>query len=227
MKTIQEYLGAADRQRLLDCLAYRFLSDPLRLLEAREYTVQEIMERYSGHMNSFIERLLGVEIAGSDTHVFYLYPDYRNDEVLDLADLKAIEADIEAPGLDFSFTEWRESLGYLVADTKLTQDNMIQLLAQYLEQASFFRTEEATRSGRIDEIVKDLDAGIQSMREGESMSADVVFDKLCRKHGFPIPEKDFRQDELYSAVMSAIHEYGMYGRTRERKRILAALAPSG
>ena len=52
MKTIQEYLGAADRQRLLDCLAYRFLSDPLRLLEAREYTVQEIMERYSGHMNS-------------------------------------------------------------------------------------------------------------------------------------------------------------------------------
>ncbi len=52
MKTIQEYLGAADRQRLLDCLAYRFLSDPLRLLEAREYTVQEIMERYSGHMRN-------------------------------------------------------------------------------------------------------------------------------------------------------------------------------
>ena len=221
MKTIQEYLGTADRKRLLDCLAYRFLSDPLRLLEAREYTVQEIMERYSSHMNSFIERLLGVDRSRSDTHVFYLYPDYRNDEVLDLADLKAIKTDIEVPGLDFSFTDWHESLGFLVADTKLTQDNLTVMLAQYLEQASFFGTEEAARAGRINEIVKDLDAGIQSMRDGESMSADEVFDELCRKHGFPIPEKDSRQDELYSKVLSAIHEYGMYGRTRERKRILS------
>lgn len=222
MKTIQEHLGAADRKRLLDCLAYRFLSDPIRLLEAREYTVQEIMERYSGHMNSFIERLLSTESSKSENHVFYLHPDYRNDEVLDLADIEAMKADIEAPGLDFTFTDWHESLGFLVADTKLTQDNLTVMLAQYLEQASFFGTEETARAGRIDGIVKDLDAGIQSMRDGESMSADEVFDELCRKHGFPIPEKDSRQDELYSKVLSAIHEYGMYGRTRERNRLLTA-----
>lgn len=30
MKTIQEYLGAADRQRLLDCLAYRKANDHTR-----------------------------------------------------------------------------------------------------------------------------------------------------------------------------------------------------
>ena len=55
MKTIQEHLREADRKRLLDCLAYRFLSDPIRLLEAREYTVQEIMEGYSRHMNTHPE----------------------------------------------------------------------------------------------------------------------------------------------------------------------------
>ena len=137
MKTIQEHLREADRKRLLDCLAYRFLSDPLHLLEAREYAVEEIMERYSGHMNSFIERLLRLDIDRSDSHVFFLYPDYRNGETLDLVELAEIDVDIEAPGLDFTFTDWHESLGYLVADTKLTQDNMIQLLAQYLEQASF------------------------------------------------------------------------------------------
>ena len=96
MKTIQEHLREADRKRLLDCLAYRFLSDPIRLLEAREYTVQEIMEGYSRHMNSFIETLLVTECGRSDTHVFYLYPDYGNDEMPDLVDLRAIEADIEA-----------------------------------------------------------------------------------------------------------------------------------
>ena len=125
MKTIQEHLREADRKRLLDCLAYRFLSDPIQLLEAKEYTVQEIMERYSGHMNSFVERLLGTDSGRSDTHVFYLYPGYENDETPDLVDLRAIEADIDAPGLDFTFTDWHEALGYLVADTKLTQDNLI------------------------------------------------------------------------------------------------------
>ena len=72
MKTIQEHLREADRKRLLDCLAYRFLSDPLHLLEAGEYAVEEIMERYSGYMNSFIERLLGLDIDRSDSHVCYL-----------------------------------------------------------------------------------------------------------------------------------------------------------
>lgn len=222
MKTIQEHLKEADRKRLLDCLAYRFLSDPLHLLEAREYAVEKIMERYSGHMNSFIERLLGLDIDRSDSHVFNLYPDYRNGETLDLVELAEIDADIEAPGLDFTFTDWHDSLGYLVADTKLTQDNMIHLLAQYLEQASFFGTEETARSARIEGIVKDLDAGIQSMRDAEPLPADEVFDELCRKHGFPIPEKDSRQDELNSRIIAAVHEYGMYGRTRERKRLLTA-----
>ena len=222
MKTIQEHLREADKKRLLDCLAYRFLSDPIRLLEAREYAVEEIMERYSQHMDKFLERLLGLDIDRSDSHVFYLYPDYRNGETLDLVELAEIDADIEAAGLDFSFTEWRKSLGYLVADTKLTQDNMIHLLAQYLEQASFFGTEETARSARIEGIVKDLDAGIQSMRDAEPLPADEVFDELCRKHGFPIPEKDSRQDELNSRIIAAVHEYVMYGRTRERKRLLTA-----
>lgn len=222
MKTIQEHLREADRKRLLDCLAYRFLSDPIRLLEAREYAVEEIMERYSGHMNSFIERLVGTDSGRSDTHVFYLYPGYENYETPDLVDLRAIEADIDAPGLDFTFTDWHESLGYLVADTKLTQDNLTMLLTQYLEQASFFGTEETARSARIEGIVKDLDAGIQSMRDAEPLPADEVFDELCRKHGFPIPEKDSKQDELNSRIIAAVHEYGMYGRTRERKRLLTA-----
>lgn len=222
MKTIQEHLREADRKRLLDCLAYRFLSDPIRLLEAREYAVEEIMERYSGYMNSFIERLLGLDIDRSDSHVFYLYPDYRNGETLDLVELAEIDADIEAAGLDFSFTEWRKSLGYLVADTKLTQDNMIHLLAQYLEQASFFGTEEASKARRVAEIENELQAGIDSMRDGESKPTEVVLDELRKAHGLPIPEKDSRLDELRDKAVSAIHEYGMYGRTRERKRLLTA-----
>jgi len=223
MKTIQEHLREADRKRLLDCLAYRFLSDPIRLLEAREYAVEEIMERYSQHMDKFLERLLGLDIDRSDSHVFYLYPDYRNGETLDLVELAEIDADIEAAGLDFTFTDWHDSLGYLVADTKLTQDNMIQLLAQYLEQASFFGTEEASKSRRVAEIEKELQAGIDSMWDGESKPAEVVLDELRKAHGLPIPEKDSRLDELRDKAVSAIHEYGMYGRTRERKRILASL----
>ena len=100
---------------------------------------------------------------------------------------------------------------------------MIHLLAQYLKQASFFGTEEAARLARIEGIVKELDAGIQSMRDDKPLPADEVLDELRKAHGLPIPEKDPRLNELRDKAVSAIHEYGMYGRTRERKRILASL----
>ena len=221
MKTIKEHLETADRKRLLDCLVWRFISDPLRLLELKEYPVQTIMERYGRHMESFIERLLALDTIPSDNHVFYLYSDYEKHDAMDLVKLADIAGDIEAPGLDFTFTEWSKTLGYRVADTKLTQDNLTELLAQYLESASFFGTEQETKNTRIAEVERDLEAGIESMRESKGRPAQEAFDDIGREHGFPVPEEDDRQVELCRSALAAIHNYGMYGRIRERKRILA------
>ena len=224
MKTIKEHLAAAERDRLLDCLSYRFIQDTLHLLELKDHTIQDIRDQYSRYMNAFIERLLCVEETRSEQRVFYLYTGYGKDEVADLIDLAEITEDIEAPGHDFSFTEWSDSLGYSVADTKLTQDYLIDLLAQYLEEASLFGTDEDSRAAKVSDLIKQLDEGMQSMKEGEGRPAEEVFEELRREHGFPAPEKDARQDELGGKVTEAIAEFELYSRTRERKRILAEAA---
>lgn len=221
MKTIKEHLAAADRGRLLDCLSYQFIEDTLHLLELKEHTVQDIRDRYARYMNAFIEHLLGVEETRSEQRVFYLYTSYGKDEVADLIDLSEIAEDIEAPGHDFSFTEWSESLGYSVADTKLTQDHLIDLLAQYLEETSFFGTDEDSRAAKLSDLIKQLDEGVQSLKEGGGRPAEEVFEEIRKEHGFPEPEKDARQDELESKVVEAIGQFELYGRTRERRRILA------
>ena len=79
------------------------------------------------------------------------------------------------------------------------------------------------RAGRLEEIKQELQAGIESMQDEGAKPAEIVFDELREACGLPIQEKDQQQDELYGKVIVAIHEYGMYGRTRERKRILASL----
>lgn len=221
MKTIKEHLTATERDRLLDCLSYRFIEDTLHLLELKDHTVQDIRDRYSRYMNAFIECLLCIDETCSEQRVFYLYTGYGKDEIADLIDLAEITEDIEAPGHDFSFTEWSESLGYSVADTKLTQDYLIDLLAQYLEEASRFGTDENSRAEKLSELIKQLDEGVQSMKAGVGKSAEEVFEELRRKHGFPVSEKDARQDELGGKVVEAIAEFELYSRTRERRRILA------
>ena len=55
MKTVQTVLREADRDRLLDSLAYDILYDTQLLLELKNRTITEIQEAYCNHMNAFIE----------------------------------------------------------------------------------------------------------------------------------------------------------------------------
>ncbi|MBQ9064562.1 MAG: hypothetical protein IJ123_03865 [Blautia sp.] len=224
MRTIKECLELADRKAVLGKLAYRFIEDTIHLLELKDRTVGEIMERYSKYMDSFIETLLTIEEKRNDDMVFYLHSDYGKETVLDLISLKAIRAEINSPGHDFGFPDWSESLGYLVADTKQTQDDLPTLVALYLEEASFFGTDPDERKEKIDKVIADLDRSMESIDGTEYLTAEEVFDDLRRKHGLPVPEHDPMQEEMESKARKSIFEYNTYSKTRERKRILESTA---
>ena len=226
MKTIKEHLAEADRKRLLDALSYHFLEDPIHLLELKDMAVKDIMDRYSQHMDAFIDRLLAIDALENPGMVFYPYSDYDKDDVIDLVSIEEISSDIEAPGHDFSFSDWGSSLGCLVADTRQTQDDIISLLAQYLIEAGFFGTDRESREKKLEEVTAGLDEAVSHMKEEEGKPAEEVIDEIRRKHGFPVPEEDPEQDALERKIYSAIAEYGMYSRTRERKRILDSITGS-
>ena len=222
MKTMQECLREADRKEILDKLAYRFIDDTLHLLELKDRTVAEIMERYSHYMDRFIEMLLTIEAIRNEDMVFYLHSNYPDDNMIDLISIEEVKEDIDALGHDFEFPEWSETVGYLVADTKQTQDDLLELCALYLEGASFFGTDAEERKERLGKVIADLDRPMASIEKTVWLNEE-VFDDIRRKHGLPVPEHDPEQKELESKAIRSTGEVTMYCRRRERKRILKSI----
>ncbi|MBP3210633.1 MAG: hypothetical protein J6M64_12130 [Oscillospiraceae bacterium] len=226
MKTVQEYLGVCDRERLLDALFYDdVLCDVTSLLQHKDTPLAEQEKRYKETMRGFIDHLLEMEPKPADGHILYLYDviddTCARDKALDLIKLEELKGNIDCDSYAFDFTDWDEAIGYLVADNKLTQDNMIDLLSQFLQEITFFGI--GGRDERIKEVEADLEQGMQEIKEGKTVPAEKVFEDMRREHGWPEPEKDEEQDRLRDAVWTATNEYDRYGLRRERTRILEGL----
>ena len=66
-----------------------------------------------------------------------------------------LEDDFEMAGYSLSFPEWKYSLGYMVADN--TQENIMDLLIQYLEEASSDGFNEQEREEKLQKKARDLE----------------------------------------------------------------------
>lgn len=230
MKTVQEYLRNADRKELLDSIVYDLICDPQMLLEHKDKTVAKIQTTCRNNMNAFIDHLVSLKAVPSDHMVLYicdtaLYDRHSNceDKVLYLIDLNEVRQDIKADSYGFDLTDWEETLGYLVADNKLTQDHITELLTQYLDEISFFGIDPGLHNKKINEVHESLEQAMKEIEDGHTIPADEVFKELAIKHGFPLEEKDDIQEQFNAEVVNAAIRYNSYCQWRERSRILKSL----
>ena len=193
MKTIQTVLREADRNRLLHALAYDLLYDTQLLLELKDRTVEQIQEACRNHMNAFIDYLLAQQAVSSDHMVLYMCEASaidrafnHEDKSLNLIDLNEIRKDIYASSYAFEFTDWSEALGYLVADNKLTQDYLYDLLSQFLNELSFFGIDPEEHQENMKKAHAELDQAMEEVKAGHTIPAEQVFQELAEEHGFPI-----------------------------------------
>ncbi len=230
MKTVQEHLREANRARLLDSLAYDELCDPITLLECKDMTIREIQNACKKQMNEFIDHLLSMKAVTTDNMVLYMVPASAIDRHFNhefcsvcLVDLNEIRKDIYAASYAFELTEWDKTLGYLVADNKLTQDHMNDLLTQYLHEISFFGTDPEKHEKKTEKVYAELDQSMKNLDVEKCTPADEFFDELAREYGWPIDEKDEKQDDLHGMIMEAEIRFSRYCNWRERSRILESL----
>lgn len=230
MKTVQTVLREADRDKLLDSLAYDQLYDTQLLLELKDKTIEEIQEACRNHMNALIDHLLSLQAAASDHIALYMCEASsfdrafnREDKTLNLIDLNEIRQDIYASSYAFEFTDWSEALGYLVADTKLTQDYLYDLLSQFLNEISFFGADPEEHQENVKKAHTELDQAMEEVKAGHTIPAEQVFRELAEEHGFPVDEKDEYMDELRSEIRAAQYKYSRYCHWRERSRILESI----
>ena len=184
--------------------------------------------RYSAiRDNSLIEYLLSLEVSPSDHMVFYLSEAASFDRIynqqnkaMHLINVCEIRKDNDALGYGCDFTEWQESLGYMVADNKLTQDYLNDLIIEYLEEITFFGMDPEQRAERLNEVYQSLDKDKFDMEKDRGIPADEFMKQLSNKYGWPIDEKDEREDELKTKITEAEVDYLRYCHRRERRRIL-------
>lgn len=115
----------------------------------------------------------------------------------------------------YEFTDRREALGFLVADTKLTQDNLDEVIVSFLFEISFFGYEQE----HLEEEKKKLDESIKECEEHPERLVTFSHEDFCKKYGLPIeeeyPEESERKHNFYEAGM----EYTKYCKKIELEKI--------
>jgi hypothetical protein len=75
-------------------------------------------------------------------------------------------------------------------------------------------------SKNLEKANKFYSIGMKNIKEGKTASAQEVFERIRRLHGWPIDEKDEIQDLLQKKIWDAENKYSRYCNWRERSRIL-------
>lgn len=217
MKTVQECLREFDMEELLNAyLAIPFIRNEMTKVMSKNeaMTGKEIYNLFRDRIRKYIEYMRNTPIEQSqEKAVLYVY------EVLEgsirdrfwhglvyISELKDKGIDVE----DYSYTlcPHRQVAGFLVADTKLTQDNLLLLMTDVLYESSFYGYTE-------EELEKEVQ--MTETEEYEDASLDTNYIR-CEKE-----QKSKEELRLKDAYSKAREEYSTYLRKKALQEVIKSL----
>ena len=226
MKTIQQVLRELDKDKIIDAYFYR---NPINLWELKkqeEDKIEDVKGRVIKRLGEFIERLRTLEIMEKPEHQGILFVhkclrNYRNsDEEYSLVfadELMAAEDLAKVTTYAYELTEWKETLAFLVADNKLTQDNLMDLVVDFLYESSFFGYKQED----LEKEIRELEEAAKEVHEHPERL--ISWDDIRKEHGLPEREDYPLEDELKDAFYKASNDYSTYCRVMELEKIKEAL----
>lgn len=217
MKTVQECLREFDMEVLLNAyLAIPFIRDEMIEVIKKKETVtgKEVWNMFRDRIRKFIEYMRSTTVESSEElSVLYVYevPEGSlwsrfSHGLVHIAELKEKGTDAE----DYSYTlcTHKQVAGFLVADTKLTRDNLLGLMKEVLYEASFYGyTEE-----EIEEEIQNIET-----EEFEDDSFEAAFMNYKPK---PKSEDEMR---LEKACNKAREEYSVFLRKKALLEVIESL----
>ena len=223
MKTVQQWLREIDRQELVN--TYQFLYPPeFWRLKNEEISVAEVYRRQAELLNDFIDELLMLTPSQEDTQMIFLatsaYKDGLPDEQALLIAVDELDENSLPESYGWMLTDREELVGYRIADSELTLDNICSILAQIIEESSFLGYSKDTFESERESLIQSLKQSKKDIEEGNVYSADEVWEHLGLKRENPDP----RADELRAGVTRAEVEYNQYYRSKELSALMRKLA---
>lgn len=167
MKTVQHYLKKLKTKKLVEAYFERYPID---------YNVKEIenlsvkMIKYLNYMQirKFIKKLRKLKIKQpKQESILYAYRCIDDDSMPRLEVSLVYRDDIlqngiEATSYAYEFHKQSEIMGFLIADTELTQSYIYDVLADVLYEASFFGFKQkcaVKEKKKLDKIVENFESG--------------------------------------------------------------------
>ena len=222
MKTVQQWLREIDRQELVN--TYQFLYPPeFWQLKNEEISVAEVYRRQAELLNNFIDELLQLTPAQEDTQMIFLatsaYKDGFPDEQATLVAVDELDENSLPESYSWMLTDREKLVGYKIADSELTLDNMCSILAQIIEESSFLGYSKDTFESERESLIQSLEQSEKDIEDGNVYSADEVWEHLGLKREAPDP----KADELRAGVIRAEVEYNQYYRSKELSALMRKL----
>lgn len=228
MKTVQDYLRILDKERLIETYICEYWMNSLELFgKQNSERVCDIHQRIHDKTSDYIDWLKSLSIQKDDenqTNILYVSKGMSHAQskiTYNLCVLEEICKDIEqASEYCYNGINRQKSVGYYVADTRLTRAHIYDLIADYLHESSFFGLDETHFQKRL----KEVEDSIEEAKNSPLIPAKDVLKKIHEKY---FPDEDWEADNeddvshnLYRKVICAEMEYTQYWKSKQRKEIL-------
>lgn len=147
------------------------------------------------------------------------YKDGFPDEQATLVAVDELDENSLPESYSWMLTDREKLVGYKIADSELTLDNMCSILAQIIEESSFLGYSKDTFESERESLIQSLEQSEKDIEDGNVYSADEVWEHLGLKREAPDP----KADELRAGVIRAEVEYNQYYRSKELSALMRKL----
>lgn len=220
METVQAWLNKLDTEKLINT----YLSEnPISYDTHKEYldhTVREIRDKYEETLRQYIERLRHLAVKPDDygkqglLYVRRIMSDGHRERSYNLIYMEELlEKGNNADDYAYEFTEQAVILGFLVAETPLTQRYIYELIADVLSEASFFGFEQEylqEEKEKLLEAEREIDEG-----NGEGTTLEEFEAELEQEQGFTFDRESDDERALSHEVVVAELAYNSHSRKKE------------
>ena len=227
LKTVQEVLRELDTEKLIGTYRWHFPIGYEERVELLDMTVRDIQERVKAGLRLLIERLRTLPVkppADGKQGLLFVHRIMKNgshDRAYELVFIDELLRDgVNCNSYAYEFTEQAEILGFLVADTPLTQRYIYDLIADAMHQASFFGFAQEDLAGELEKLKQSYEESRDGTAKGRPL--DEFLDELGQEYGF-VPDRESDDDrELHHEFMKAELAYGKHSREKELALIMAS-----
>ncbi len=226
MKTIQQVLKELDIEEVID---YYFATYPIDLFknlgeEWEDKTVAECKAYKRNKLKAMIERLVSMTPNPNVEKESVLFVSRIVDDVVsrefdvslvDIDELLETDDVFSISTYAYEFERQEDTLGYYVADTALTQNNLLGVAVSYLYEVSFFGYEQED----LEEERQVLDDAFRDIKEHPENLITKSLEEVYEELGIPIEQTTPEEEEKLDAYQKAGIEYNRYSRGIELDKI--------